>query len=176
MSYTASDDQIAETQQMLVNTKIIIIDESSFIGINTLCVLDYILCRVRQAMNKSKDISPEPFGGFQIIMFGDYQQLKCVGDFEVFKPQSTQTVNEMTEAMEIIENAEDGIIDPEEFEANRDQVTNKQIEEMYDMGGKMQENGKTEIQIMDTETKKKTKLAQKKQLIQKRIERYYSTL
>ena len=47
---------------------------------------------------------------------------------------------------------------------------------MYDMGGKMYENVKNDIQILDPETKKKNKLEQKKQLIQKRIERQQSTL
>ena len=112
-----------------------------------------------------------PFGGYQILMFGDFQQLKCVGDFEIFKPQTMQTVNEIQTAMEIIEETEDGAVDEEEFEADVNFVTNKQMDNMFDMGGVMYDDNIGDIQIMDPEAKKKSKLADKKKLIETRLKR-----
>ena len=46
MKYDMSPKEVAELKRELGNKDIIIIDESSFIGINALCILDEILRKV----------------------------------------------------------------------------------------------------------------------------------
>lgn len=72
MNFNITDLDIKEIQKDLHDVDIITIDESSFIGIKAICILDYV-------MRKLKD-SDKPFGGYKILFFGDYQQLSCVKD------------------------------------------------------------------------------------------------
>ena len=75
MKYDLSNYDISELKRKLGNKKIIFIDESSFIGINSICLIDNSLRKVG-----NKDL---PFGGYQIIYTGDILQLKTVGDVEI---------------------------------------------------------------------------------------------
>jgi hypothetical protein len=72
MKFNVSEKEIKELQLKLKHKDIIIIDESSFIGIKSICILDHVLRKVRD--------SNIPFGSFKIIMLGDFQQLSCVKD------------------------------------------------------------------------------------------------
>ena len=63
MSYNISDLEIKEFQKDLEGVDIITIDESSFIGIKAICILDYVMRKIR-----NKDL---PFGGYKILFFGD---------------------------------------------------------------------------------------------------------
>ena len=46
MSYNITDTEIKNFQKELEGIDIIIIDESSFIGIKALCILDYVLRKI----------------------------------------------------------------------------------------------------------------------------------
>lgn len=72
MSYNLSSFEIMEFQKELEGVDIITIDESSFIGIKAICILDYVLKKISTI--------DKPFGGYKILFFGDYQQLSCVKD------------------------------------------------------------------------------------------------
>lgn len=75
MKYDMKPKEIDELKKELGNRDIIIVDESSFIGINAICVLDDILQKVAN--------NNESFGNYKIIWLGDFNQLKCVGDKEI---------------------------------------------------------------------------------------------
>lgn len=59
MKYDMSVKEIDELKKEMKGKDIIIIDESSFIGINALCILDNTL---RKVANNDKE-----FGGYKII-------------------------------------------------------------------------------------------------------------
>ena len=55
-----------------IGIDIIIIDESSFVGIKAICILDYVLRKISNIDAK--------FGNFKILYYGDFCQLNCVKD------------------------------------------------------------------------------------------------
>ena len=171
MKYDLSDNQISDMQKKLKDKNLLIIDESSFLGINTLCLLDYVLCKV-----KNTDL---PFGGLQIIMLGDYQQLKCVGDFEIFKPQKSHKIEDLVKSTEDIENDEEGDMDYNdvEAEAEANYVSDKQIEDLENMDGVCMDKviDKTLKKQKIEDIKEQTKI-NKKNLIAKQNQRFYSVL
>ena len=104
---------------------IIIVDESSFVGINAICILDDVLQRVGN--NK------KPFGGFKILWFGDVNQLKCVGDKEIYTPENNdEIIDTLLEHNNIIEEEIIGDVDFAKIEKD---VNDKQREQLYDLDG-----------------------------------------
>jgi ATP-dependent DNA helicase PIF1 len=65
----------------LYELKTIIIDECSMMGANMFNLLD---CRLRQILQIER-----PFGGVNVILFGDFQQFPPVKDRLIFKPLSS---------------------------------------------------------------------------------------
>ena len=101
------------------NKDIIIIDEGSFIGINAICILDNALRKV--ADNDLK------FGGFKIICCSDFNQLKCVGDTEIYKPESEEIIDTMIDHNIQLENELEGEIDIAKVEKD---ISDKQREQL----------------------------------------------
>lgn len=76
-SLNAYDLDALSTKEYLVrrinNTKVLIIDEISMLSANTLSMVD-VVCRTLRG-------SPEPFGGLQVILVGDFFQLPPISKF-----------------------------------------------------------------------------------------------
>lgn len=74
---TAYDLDALSTKEYLVrrinNAKILIIDEISMLSANTLSMVD-VVCRTLRG-------NPEPFGGLQVILVGDFFQLPPIAGF-----------------------------------------------------------------------------------------------
>ena len=150
MSQNISDLEIKEFQKELEEVDIITIDESSFIGIKAICILDYVLKKIS---NKDK-----PFGGYKILFFGDYQQLSCVKDYDVFKPRNTEEIEKILsedwQELAEYDEEENGFDDNEKVNYNI-------IDAINDMGGYKvnidQNNEKVCLKIIDKTRKDKNK-------------------
>ena len=70
-------ERLSAMQEKFKDCKLIIIDEKSMIGLNT---LNFIDSRLRQIRNSSE----EPFGGISILLCGDFGQLRPVGTTPLF--------------------------------------------------------------------------------------------
>ena len=111
-------------QKDLEGIDIIIIDESSFIGIKAICILDYVLRKISNIDSK--------MGNFKVLYYGDFCQLNCVKDFDIFKPRSTEEIekilNEGWEDLEEFDENEQGF-------DNNDNVDIDIMEAIREMGG-----------------------------------------
>lgn len=76
-SLTAYDLDALSTKEYLVrrinNAKVLIIDEISMLSANTLSMVD-VVCRTLRG-------NPEPFGGLQVVLVGDFFQLPPISKF-----------------------------------------------------------------------------------------------
>ena len=153
MKYDLNDKETKDLQKEIGSRDIIIIDESSFIGINSLCILDEILRKVGK-----KD---SEFSKFKIIYCGDFNQLKCVGDTEIYKPEDEDVVETMVNHNKQLEEEFDGDIDINKIEG---EVSDKQREEIFDLNGERADTPNDIIgsDIFD-EVKEKAKKKQKRE-------------
>lgn len=67
LEYLAGKERLAKK---IRNTRVLIIDEISMLGASTLNMVDAVCCAVRGR--------PEPFGGLQVVVVGDFFQLPPV--------------------------------------------------------------------------------------------------
>ena len=74
--------KLQNLQQSLDGIKLIIIDEISMMGKNILYQIDN---QLRQASKKCL----ESFGGFTVVLIGDFQQLPPVGESSTYQPDNS---------------------------------------------------------------------------------------
>lgn len=110
MKFNVSEKEIKELQFKFKNKDIIIIDESSFIGIKSICILDHVLRKVRDPNIV--------FGSFKIIFLGDYQQLSCVKDFDIYQPSTADKI------AKILKSANDELPEDEVYNENNNDDNN----------------------------------------------------
>ena len=77
-------DKLRILQENLKDKKIIIIDEVSMLGKKMLMYIDK---RLKEGSGKQD----EPFGGFNIIFVGDFQQLPPIGDTPIYDGDSSES-------------------------------------------------------------------------------------
>ena len=92
MSYNISDIELKNIQKEMEGKDIIIIDESSFIGIKSLCILDSVLQKIA--------CNDKAFGNFKVVQTGDFQQLSSVKDQDIQKPQSSDEIQKIIDEAE----------------------------------------------------------------------------
>ena len=80
-------DRLNKFRNKLINLKLIIIDEVSMVGKNTLRKIDN---RLKQIMG-----TEELFGGVSILYFGDFNQLRPVRDSHIFRPLGSSNPNKI---------------------------------------------------------------------------------
>jgi len=170
MKWEMNSTELNELKTEIGSRDIIIIDESSFIGINGLCVFENAL---RQVGQKDK-----LWGGFFIIYCGDFNQLKSVGDLEMYKPEQEDTIENMLIHNDIIEDELNGEINIAKID---EEVMNKQYDEMVDLNGEQadKELDENEMDGYDKAKAKINKYNKKERLkvkLKVALERYYSEL
>ena len=111
-------------------------------------------------------------------MLGDYQQLKCVADFEIFNKEKDADIDDLITAAEDVENDNEGDQNYEDVENDQNHVTNKQMENLIDMNGVEYENEKINetLKKQNAELKGNDKKESKKRELKLQYQRYYRTL
>lgn len=69
-------------------------------------------------------------GGFQVIQLGDINQLKTIGDVEIYKPESDNVIDKVVAHSDIIEEELEGDINMAELEKDIDSKNREQLQQM----------------------------------------------
>ena len=133
---------------------------------------------IRRCIQKVAKNTKE-FGGYKVLWLGDANQLKCIGDKEIYTPQNQDDlIDTLMEHNNIIEEENEGNVDIERVER---EVADKQRDQIYEINGNRADNPKKEQNknVFDEAIKEVKKRNKKEVLVKKLREvvlRFYNTL